>query len=127
MSALPIHTTGPQKRSVLAQILQEYPGSSAAAQCQRIREALSRFACTSVELVRYLDCYDANARLHELRHRHGVGIGMGWVRARNEEAPVKTEASEGAAPGLITLHRDSHNDASLPACGCYAKHCPMEV
>ena len=105
MSSLPIHTTSPHKRSALAQILKDYPSSSAAAQCQRIREALARFACTSLELVRYLDCYDANARLHELRHRHGVGIGMSWVRQQ-------TEAGELHRVGLFFLDKEASHAAS---------------
>ena len=84
MSNLPIHRTGEEKRQALAQILKAHPSSSASAQCQRIHAALTQFACTSVELVRFLDCYDANARIHELRHKHGYQIGKTWVRQETE-------------------------------------------
>ena len=96
MSNLPIHRTSAKKRQTLAQILKTHPSCSAAAQCQRIYTALAQFACTSTEMVRYLDCMDANARLHELRHKHGYRIGKTWVQQ-------ETEAGELHRVGLFFL------------------------
>ena len=54
MSCLPIHTTTPCKRSLLAGVLHRFPGNRADSQRQRIKEALSHAACTSFELIRLL-------------------------------------------------------------------------
>lgn len=104
-SKLPLHETTPGKIASLEQIRQAIPGVSAAAQRQRIREALQVSACTSVELIRYLDCYDANARIHELRHREGAGIAMSWVQQ-------ETEVGELHRVGLFYLDTEVSHAAS---------------
>ncbi len=96
MSSLPIHRTSPEKVAALTAILKAIPSSSAMAQRQRILEALAQSACTSSELQRFLDCYDANARLHELRHMHGHKINRTWVQQ-------ETEARELHRVGLFIL------------------------
>ncbi len=104
MSNLPIHTTSPGKRALLASVLQEIPGTSGQAQRARILEALAQSACTSVEMIRYLDCYDANARLHELRHKDGHAIAMTWVQQ-------ETEAGELHRVGLFFLDEGGSSHA----------------
>lgn len=66
-------TTPEAKRQVLAEILAALPGNSCAAQCARIRAALSRFSLTTYEAMRFLDCYDPRARVMQLR-RDGNSI-----------------------------------------------------
>ena len=105
MSCLPIHTTTPCKRSLLAGVLHRFPGNRADSQRQRIKEALSHAACTSFELIRLLDCYDANARIHELRHREGVGIAMSWVQQ-------ETESGELHRVGLFFVDKEASHAAS---------------
>lgn len=96
MSKLPHHHTSPEKIAMLERIRKAFPSGSAAAQRKRILEALVQSACTSSELQRYLDCYDCNARINELRHREGHRIGMTWVQQ-------ETEAGELHRVGLFFL------------------------
>ena len=55
------------KREALASILKAHPGNSCAAQCARIRAALSRFNLSTFEAMRHLDVYDPRARVLQLR------------------------------------------------------------
>ena len=104
MSKLPTHTTSPQKLAMLAQVLQQYPGSRSDSQRQRIMAALAQAACTSNELQRHLDCYDCNARINELRHQDGHQISMSWVQQ-------ETEAGELHRVGMFFLDREGGNHA----------------
>lgn len=61
------HNTPPSKITALARIRDRHPGVSCAAQRDRLREALSRYAVTTFEGMRYLDCYDTRKRIQELR------------------------------------------------------------
>ncbi len=104
MTKTPIHTTSPQKLAMLAQVLRDIPGISAASQRQRIMTALAQSACTSNELQRHLDCYDCNARINELRHQDGHQISMSWVQQ-------ETEAGELHRVGMFFLDREGGNHA----------------
>ena len=59
-------------RQALAEILAEHPGTDITARCTRILAALARFALTTFEALRYLDCYDRRARMLQLRHAGNV-------------------------------------------------------
>jgi hypothetical protein len=87
--------TPPAKRQYLARILKAFPGTSSAAQCQRLREALGRYSLSTFEAMRYLDCYHAPARVMQLRDE-GVGIDTQWVQA-------VTESGERHRVGLYVL------------------------
>lgn len=75
--------TPADKRQYLAKILKAIPGTSAAAQCQRLREALSRYNLSTFEAMRYLDCYHAPARVMQLREE-GLAIDTHWVQTVTE-------------------------------------------
>ena len=64
-------TTHPDKQAALQAIRARAPGTSTAAQCERIRAALAIFNITTFEAMRYLDCYDPRARVMQLRRREG--------------------------------------------------------
>ena len=75
--------TPSDKRQYLAKILKATPGTSAAAQCRRLREALSRYSLSTFEAMRYLDCYHAPARVMQLRDE-GLAIDTHWVQTVTE-------------------------------------------
>ena len=83
MSSIRHPYTTPEKLKALVKILKAYPGDSAAAQRKRIMAALALFPCTGRELQRYLDCFNFNARIKELRRKEGCAIGMRLVRQEN--------------------------------------------
>jgi Helix-turn-helix domain len=59
-------------------------------------EALSRFAVSTFEAMRYLDIYDPRPRVHELRHRLGYKIKTVWQT-------VITESGQKHRVGLYVL------------------------
>ncbi|OYD51554.1 hypothetical protein CBY09_07050 [Acidovorax kalamii] len=71
------------KRQALAEILAAHPGTDTMAQCTRIRAALVRFALSTFEASRYLDCYDPRARVMQLRHAGDV-IRTHWQTVETE-------------------------------------------
>ena len=75
--------TPPAVRKDLAAILKAIPGTHLAAQCERLREALSRYSLTTYEAMRYLDCYHPPARIMQLR-RAGLEIDTHWVHSVTE-------------------------------------------
>ena len=75
--------TSPDKRRALAVILKAHPGTSCAAQCERIRQALAQFPLTTFEAMRYLDCYDPRARVMSLRDE-GHAIVTHWRTVTSE-------------------------------------------
>ena len=81
-----LHTSA-SKRRALAAILKAHPGTSGAAQCARIREALASWPLTTFEAMRYLDCYDPRARVMRLRDE-GHAIKTHW-RTVTTEAGTK--------------------------------------
>lgn len=76
--AMQIVHTPPSKVRDLAAIRDRHPGTSCAAQRDRLMEALGRYALTSFEGTRYLDCYDTRKRISELKDE-GVPIDRHWV------------------------------------------------
>jgi len=88
-------TTNTTKRMVLATILHTIPGTDCKAQCARIRAALSQFSITTFEAMRYLDCYDARARVVQLR-KAGERIDTHWHT-------IITESGDKHRVGLYVL------------------------
>ncbi len=78
-----MHTTPPSKVADLYAIRDAMPGNVTQAQCERLREALSRYSITTFEAMRYLDVYDPRARMTQLR-RSGLHILTTWVRMPTE-------------------------------------------
>ena len=74
--AYPLRTP-PEKLAALEAIRLAHPGTSAKTQCLRILEALAKFSITTYEATRYLDCYDARARVVQLR-KEGAVIVTHW-------------------------------------------------
>ena len=87
--------TSPEKRTALAAILKANPGTSSVVQCTRIRTALSQFSITTFEAMRYLDCYDARARVVQLR-KAGERIDTHW-------RTIITESGDRHRVGLYVL------------------------
>lgn len=103
MKQLPL-LTDPDKREALADILAAYPGTDTTAQCTRIRAALARFALSTFEASRYLDCYDPRARVMQLRHAGNV------IRTRWQI--IVTEAGAKHRVGLYVLEpKEGHSHA----------------
>jgi hypothetical protein len=87
--------TPSQKRHALKALLQQYPGTSCAAQCQRIRAILSQFSVTTFELMRFADVYDPRARVMQLRAQ-GERIDTHWKT-------IHTESGDKHRVGVYTL------------------------
>ena len=88
-------TTHPEKQAALQAIRARAPGTSTAAQCERIRAALAQFSITTFEAMRYLDCYDPRARVMQLRRR-GARIDTHWQT-------ITTESGDRHRVGLYAL------------------------
>lgn len=95
--------TDATKRQALADILAAHPGTDTTAQCTRIRAALTRFALSTFEASRYLDCYDPRARVMQLRHAGDV-IRTHWQT-------VETEGGGKHRVGLYVLEPKGGNHA----------------
>jgi len=89
--------TDATKRQALADILAAHPGTDSTAECTRIRTALARFALSSFEASRYLDCYEPRARVMQLRHAGDV--------FRTHWQTVQTEGDAKHRVGLYVLER----------------------
>jgi hypothetical protein len=76
VSAYPLRTP-PEKLAALEAIRLAHPGTSGKTQCLRILAALAKFSITTYEITRYLDCYDARARVMQLRN-DGAVIVTHW-------------------------------------------------
>lgn len=87
--------TSRAKRQALAAILKAHPGTSCAAQCERIRQALAQFPLTTFEAMRYLDAYDPRARVMSLRDE-GHDIVTHW-------RTVTTESGDRHRVGVYAL------------------------
>ncbi len=72
------NATPSEKKAALKAIALEFSGQGAPAQRDRLLAALSRFAVSTFEAMRYLDIYDPRPRVHELRHRLGYKITTVW-------------------------------------------------
>ncbi len=68
------NATPSEKKAALKAIATEFTGQGAPAQRERLLAALSRFAVSTFEAMRYLDIYDPRPRVHELRHKMGYKI-----------------------------------------------------
>lgn len=87
--------TPTDKQHALQALLQQFPGTSGKAQCQRIRAILSQFNVTTFELMRFADVYDPRARVMQLRAQ-GEPIDTHWQ-------VVQTEAGVKHRVGVYTL------------------------
>lgn len=84
----PIYQTSPAKRKFLEGLARTMSGNAGASQCQRLLEALRRYALSTAECQRYLDIYDPAARVHNLRHRDGHTIETCWWYGETEQGVV---------------------------------------
>lgn len=96
-------TTPPSddKRQALAAILATHPGNTSAAQCARIRTALSQFSLTTFEAMRQLDVYDPRARVLQLR-KAGESIKTVWTRIPTESGDLHRVGLYVLATGVAT-------------------------
>lgn len=97
---LDIYETSPEKRQFLSDLVQEIPGSTSAAQRDRLMAAFRRYAISTAEAQRWLGVYDPPARVFELRHREGHDIATCWWSG-------ESEAGTTHRVGLYTLIRES--------------------
>lgn len=89
-----------EKKAALELIRLAYPGISSKVQCERIRAALAKFTITTYEITRYLDCYDATARVCQLR-KQGAAIVTHW-------RTIITDAGERHRVGLYAMEGGNH-------------------
>ena len=89
-------STSPEKKAALQAIAAQFTGQDTPAQRERLLEALSRFAVSTFEAMRYLDIYDPRPRVHELRHRLGYKI-------KTVRQIVVTESGQKHRVGLYVL------------------------
>jgi Helix-turn-helix domain len=90
------NATPSKKKAALKAIAKEFSGQEAPAQRDRLLAALSRFAVSTYEAMRYLDIYDPRPRVHELRHKLGYKITTVWQT-------IVTEAGVKHRVGLYIL------------------------
>lgn len=79
-----VYKTSAEKRQFLRGLVREIPGSSNAAQLQRMLAALRRYAVSTAEAQRLMGIYDPPARVHQLRHRDGFEIETCWWQGQSE-------------------------------------------
>ena len=85
----------PAKLAAFEAIREAHKGNDSKVQCVRLLAALSRFAVTTFEAMRYLDVYHAPARVMQLRNA-GENIQTHWQT-------VITEAGVKHRVGLYVL------------------------
>lgn len=96
--------TSPEKKAALEAIRAQFSGSGARSQAARLLEALSRFAITTFEAMRYLDVYHCPARILQLR-KQGHKIVTHWQT-------IITEAGVKHRVGLYMLESGGNHDAA---------------
>ena len=96
--------TSPEKKAALEAIRVQFNGTASRAQADRLLEALSRFAITTFEAMRYLDVYHCPARILQLRKR-GHNITTHWQT-------VITEVGEKHRVGMYVLESRGSHEAS---------------
>ncbi len=87
--------TSPEKKAALEAIGAEFSGNEGHSQSKRLLAALSSFAITTFEAMRYLDVYHCPARVLQLR-KQGHNIVTHWQT-------VVTEAGVTYRVGLYAL------------------------
>lgn len=83
------------KIDYLKALAKSHAGADNKSQCERLREALSRYPLTTFEAMRYLDIYYPPARVFELR-KEDENIITSWVI-------VETEQGQTHRVGLYSL------------------------
>ena len=78
------NATPAEKKAALQAIAEQFTGQDAPAQRERLLVALSRYAVSTFEAMRYLDIYDPRPRVHELRHQLGYKITTVWQISATE-------------------------------------------
>jgi hypothetical protein len=96
--------TSPEKKAALEAIRAEFSGTSGHSQTARLLEALSRFAITTFEAMRYLDVYHCPARVLQLR-KAGYRIVTHWQT-------VITEAGVKHRVGLYVLESGGNHEVT---------------
>jgi hypothetical protein len=87
--------TSPEKKAALKKIRSDFKGTASHSQRARLLEALSRYAVTTFEAMRYLDVYHCPARILQLR-KQGYQITTHWQT-------VETESGDKHRVGLYVL------------------------
>lgn len=95
--------TSPEKKAALEAIRAEFKGTATHSQAARLLAALSRYAITTFEAMRYLDVYHCPARVLQLRKR-GYKITTHWQT-------VITEAGVKHRVGLYVLEGGGEHGA----------------
>jgi hypothetical protein len=96
--------TSPEKRAALEAIRAQVNGTGGHSQSARLLEALSRFAITTFEAMRYLDVYHCPARILQLR-KQGYKIVTHWQT-------VITEAGVKHRVGLYMLESGGNHETA---------------
>lgn len=96
--------TSPEKKAALEAIRNEFNGTEGHSQSKRLLEALSRFAITTFEAMRYLDVYHCPARVLQLR-KQGHHIVTHWQT-------VITEAGVKHRVGLYMLESGASHETA---------------
>ena len=78
------NVTPPEKKAALEAIRVAFAGQDASSQRERLLVALSQFAVSTFEAMRFLDIYDPRPRVHELRHQLGYKITTVWQISATE-------------------------------------------
>ncbi len=79
-----VYKTSAEKRQFLRALVRDIPGSSNAAQLQRMLAGLQRYPISTAEAQRFMGIYDPPARVHQLRHRDGHDIETCWWQGQSE-------------------------------------------
>lgn len=88
----------PEKIARLEKIRDSIPGTTCQAQHDRIMAALALGTLTTYEITRHLDCYDATARISDLRNKLGERIDTCWHKVVTESGDVHRVALYVRAP-----------------------------
>jgi hypothetical protein len=105
---VPFHATPPGLTAALMAIRDSMPGSSAAAQEDRLEKALRRWPLTTFEMSRWLDLYDPRARIQGLRLA-GHQILRAWV-------VIETDCGQRHRVGRFTMQRGTKAPAPKAPC-----------
>jgi len=96
--------TSLEKKAALEAIREQFNGTGEHSQSVRLLEALSRFAITTFEAMRYLDVYHCPARVLQLR-KQGHNIVTHWQT-------VVTEAGVKHRVGLYMLESGGNHETA---------------
>jgi hypothetical protein len=93
-----------EKKAALEAIRADFRGTDTNTQCARLLEALSRFAVTTFEAMRFLDVYHCPARVMQLR--------KAGHKITTHRQTVVTEAGVKHCVGLYVLESEAGHEAA---------------